>query len=552
MEDEKNFQTNINVTLFPHQITSVLSMEKIEREKFIIEGNYHQYKTIMGILGDIPGYGKSLTIVSLMARDKMEWKASPSVDYEYEWLKGPFNIYSCIDIFVKRKVDENLIVASTSIISQWEEYFTHSELKVTTIDTKASIEEFKFGGQDVVIVSPTMFNNFLRKVGGETIIWKRFIYDEPGITHIPNMSYVFAGFYWFVTATYKNLLNGVKGNRTHFLNSLFNRFVTSPYLLKKFLIKNDDEYVKSSFKIPETIFKYHKYFKPAILNVIQNHISEDIYLMLQAGDVSGALHSMGSETNSNIYDIVSKKKMDQLKVAEFKESMYKEDAKNPERYQKWSNVVKRLIAELEEMKQKYENVIKEDCCICYSSITEPVLVPCCQNIFCGECCVNWFKTKINCPLCRSAIDPSKIIHITNDKKEEKKLPKEERKKTKGEVIIDIIKSKIELEETRILIFSEFDETFNVIRKDFIDNKINYIELTGIKTSKDKKLLKFKNGNVKVLFLNSKTNCAGINLQHTTDIIFYHPMSIYTSEQIIGRANRIGRVGNLTVHNFTDT
>lgn len=550
MEDEKNFQTNIDIKLFPHQITSVLSMEKIEREKFIIEDQHHHYKTIMGILGDIPGYGKSLSVVSLLARDKMEWKTT-SVNYEYEWLKGPYNIYSCIDIYVKKRVNENLIMASTSIIGQWEEYFSYSKLRVTTIDSRASIEEFKFGEQDVVIVSPTMYNNFLHKVGNETIMWKRFIYDEPGITHIPNMSYVFAGFYWFVTATYNNLISGVKGNKNHFLNTLFGR-MTSSFFLKKFLIKNADDYVKASFKIPETVYEFHKYFKPAILNVIQNHISPDIYLMLQAGDVTGALHSMGSETGSNIYDIVSKKKMDQLKIAEFKESMYKEDAKNQDRYQKWCETSKKLRAELDEMKQKYENVVNEDCCICYAPISEPVLVPCCQNIFCGACCVNWFKTKINCPLCRSAINPSKIIHITKDKKEDKKQPKEEKKKTKGEVIIDIIKSKIQQESTRILIFSEFDETFNVIRKDFIDNKINYIELTGIKTSKEKKLLKFKNGQVKVLFLNSKANCAGINLQHTTDIIFYHPMSVYTSEQIIGRANRIGRTGSLTVHNFIDS
>ena len=58
---------------------------------------------------------------------------------------------------------------------------------------------------------------------------------------------------------------------------------------------------------------------------------------------------------------------------------------------------------------------------------------------------------------------------------------------------------------------------------------------------------FKEGKVRVLFLNSNYNGAGINLQESTDIILYHDMNEDMKKQIIGRANRIGRKLQLSVH-----
>ena len=56
-------------------------------------------------------------------------------------------------------------------------------------------------------------------------------------------------------------------------------------------------------------------------------------------------------------------------------------------------------------------------------------------------------------------------------------------------------------------------------------------------------------NTQVIFLNSKYNGAGINLQEATDIILYHEMNFNTETQIIGRANRIGRKIPLNVHHL---
>ena len=84
---------------------------------------------------------------------------------------------------------------------------------------------------------------------------------------------------------------------------------------------------------------------------------------------------------------------------------------------------------------------------------------------------------------------------------------------------------------------------------FLENEIKWIELTGTSITKNKKLKSFKEGDISVIFLNSRVNCAGINLEECTDIILYHDMDYNVQTQIIGRANRIGRKINLTVHKF---
>jgi len=61
---------------------------------------------------------------------------------------------------------------------------------------------------------------------------------------------------------------------------------------------------------------------------------------------------------------------------------------------------------------------------------------------------------------------------------------------------------------------------------------------------------FKDGKLKVIFLNSSFDGAGLNLQEATDIILYHDMPPHTQSQIIGRANRIGRQLPLHVHHLS--
>ena len=58
---------------------------------------------------------------------------------------------------------------------------------------------------------------------------------------------------------------------------------------------------------------------------------------------------------------------------------------------------------------------------------------------------------------------------------------------------------------------------------------------------------FNEGNTKVLLLNPQHYGCGLNLEKTTDVIFFHRFDNDMERQIIGRAQRYGRTSILNIH-----
>ena len=121
--------------------------------------------------------------------------------------------------------------------------------------------------------------------------------------------------------------------------------------------------------------------------------------------------------------------------------------------------------------------------------------------------------------------------------------------TKLETIIDIIKKN---QSGKFLIFSDHDKSFNSITIVLEENGITSTQIRGNVKTIEEKLSSFKKGDIKAIFLNSKYNGAGLNLQEATDIILYHEMNFNIETQILGRANRIGRKIPLNVHHLKIT
>jgi SNF2 family DNA or RNA helicase len=97
-------------------------MEKLEKfKRFTIENRY-SCETEFGILGDIPGYGKSYSIIALLLRDKMEW------DCSQEYVKNDVRVFNdsvrIIQPSVKKRIKTNLIVCPVSVMKQWSEYLS--------------------------------------------------------------------------------------------------------------------------------------------------------------------------------------------------------------------------------------------------------------------------------------------------------------------------------------------------------------------------------------------------------------------------------------------
>lgn len=537
LNDEQRID-DIKVPLFHHQETSILNMEERERTQFVKVGDC-KIETNISILGDMPGYGKTRSLCGLIYRDRMEWDIKKSfVKDQVMEVRYDSNCIVKMSTEFKR-INSTLCVVSSSILDQWIKESRLFGLRVKTV-TKKSDFEFDPNKYQLILIITTMYNKFIEQY--QNVVWKRFCYDEPASTHIPAMKSIKFGFGWFVTATPYPLLT-VKGQK-HFVKYMFNGM--SDFLFHAITIKNDDEYVRASFEMPPTKIIEYDCINPGVISVVQDIISPEIITMITAGNIQGAIKSLGGDSsNRDIIKLVTENKNNKLNKARTKIKEYT-DRKDDKGIKKWKDRELKIMKEIETIKDRFKNILKDPCAICFLVFSNPVMVPCCQNILCGSCILEWLKNHDNCPLCRQIILANNLITIKHgeDKMEDKGEIKKITGKTKLNTLLDIIK---EHKKNKFIIVSNYDETFTPIRLALIDNDFKFVELKGGITVREKNIKAYKEGNINIIFLNSKFNGSGLNLENTDNIIFYHQLTPNQEKQVIGRTKRIGSSKTLTIH-----
>jgi SNF2 family DNA or RNA helicase len=529
--------TDMKQNLYPHPLCAVKMMENLEEKKNIMTTSYH-IDTNMGIYSDLIGYGKTLTMVALILRDINKFHQKET--FVKEIISGVFGN----GVIVKKtmlnyqKINATLIICSASIVKQWKEEILSTPLRFITIFKKKILDNFTISDFDIVICLPSFYNGLIDRFSNYA--WKRLVYDEPTHTKIKCMKFPTCQFLWLISSTPYDLLNK-SPQSNHFLSNVFSNCMDLN-TLRNIIIKNKDEFVKKSFEMPSIHHLYYECYQP-LLFLVRDLISFHIAEMISAGNIEKAIKQLGGNSTSNVYELVISEKKEELAMVKCKIEKYVQH-EDDEKIIKWQEKFATITRQLQECEERFKDVLLNACNICLSTLKEPVFITCCQNIFCGNCFFCWMKSKKTCPICRNNVSSDMITYIQTNNESTLETPK--RKKNKQETLLEILESN---SQGKYIIFSNYDETFQNIRDLLDDEKISFTEIKGCMETREKQLESFKLGQKNVLFLNSLTNGAGINIQEATDIILYHKMSEDIQSQVIGRAYRIGRKDPLNVHHL---
>lgn len=530
------------VHLFPHQLAAIAMMEKRERMRQACQAHFLlEFNT--SIYSDLTGYGKTYAMIGLIVRDRMSWDMNH--EYIHENISSVFGHGSIIkkSIIRLKRFPTTLVVTGPSLIRQWTTSLMNSpSLKTIVISSMKKVMLLEPSEYDVVLCTAKLYNSVLEKF--PNYAWKRFIFDEPTHVKIQAMRPMYAGFLWFVTAT-PNLLLYTPRKSNSFLHTLFSSYMDYP-LFKSLIVKNEDQFVKASFDMPIEHY-YHECHQP-IYRVLKDLISEPVLEMIAAGNIEKAIKSLGGSTSSNIFHLIESEKQELLREAEWKMEKYKR-LEQDELCKKWSTKYQVLQNEVKTLHARLQKeMVEGQCHICLQQNVQPVLLTCCQNMFCGACVLRWLQEKTECPLCRTAITPRHMLYIESTPMTPSLsiVRPVKTTKTKLEMIVDIIQ---QYSDGRFIIFSCYDETCHLIRNTLRYHQIPFGEVSGTLRKRENCIQNFKENTCSVLFLNSIHNGAGLDLQEATDIILYHPMMECLETQIIGRAQRIGRTSILRVHHF---
>lgn len=533
---------SLRKNLYRHQLASIHRMEKLEIDQLIdYEDGFRE--TRLGINADYTGYGKTLSMIGLIVRDKMLWDMETPFTEE-NITTGAAGLIKTRKIYRYDKLPSTLILMSASIVSHWKQELSFTDLKVGIVDSKHQVEYINVEEYDVIIVTSGMYNALCLRF--QDYAWKRFIFDEPGHIRITGMKDIHAGFIWFITATPEAIALQHKSCRSSFMKKVVGDcyFTNFSDQYSGIIIRNNIDYVKASFVMPQTFHYYHNCVRP-IVKAVSGMVNSTILTMVAAGNIKGAIDALGGKSSDNIIELVKSQKLEKITRLEREKNQLTDEEKIKELTRK----IDSIKVQIDELNSRFESILLDNCVICTEPIRSPVMEPNCQHVFCGECLLTWLKTHNNCPTCRSHINNVDLVYINNEKCNSQEAEKQTRQKkfTPNEKVVDLICSN---PSRKFIIYSSYDFTFELICRSMLElNDITYTTVRGTWKSRSNAIESFKYGDTQVIFLNSSYNAAGINLQEATDIILYHEMEVSTQNQIIGRANRIGRTVPLNVHHI---
>ena len=482
-----------------------------------------------GIMSDKPGSGKTFVILALIY-----------ISIKFFNSKGaniiivPHNIYTqwinSIEIFLGKSLKYNCLVDYDEI----NKLYTNSELL------------YKY---DIIITTPLMYDIFARTINSLNIFVRRVFFDEADSMKNLLVNAINSYMTWFISASISSVFNSSNMKAT----------IGKYELYLPTLLRNEcwclDEFIDSNIKLPKpNIEKFvcKDFYIDLILSKILNqeqikYINAHDYSNIRQ-ECGGKLIKTNKELLKQLYEFSNKIILDtngvlndlQKNKIEVSDTITK-NLRKKQIYTQRLESIKLLSLNYNLCIQCFTNINKYTC---YKSP--------CNDLICEECwekiCENSKEKKSNmsniCLTCNK-------IHNIDTYKEEKLYPNIKGNnfisKTKYNKFI-ILDNVLEICDKKIIIYSEFGGLNNYLKNYSIDYNIKIEELNaGNIKDIDRILISYRDDpKVKILLIDNAYFGIGLNMEYTTDIIFFHNIEEKLKTQLIGRAQRFGRKYKLNI------
>lgn len=578
----------IKIPLKPHQkagLHKAIIMEKVGKLNYNI-ANFNSYtsrqtlygefhiKSNVGIIGDMVGYGKTLTALSIVASNPCN-----NIFVNNEIIHTTYNKYSAF--FAGFMEKDNTLINNSSIKTtlaivprgpvyiQWQTAIqTQTSLKGLFIDSITTIRKnlppqrsnFNvlrdfFEKYDIVLIKNTTFKTLMDYYAFSNNItlthplssWDRILIDEAHeiINKITLLNFKFL---WLISASYQFIINnyGTRGTIGYTVLNILNA-----ERISILLIKGQRNFVMQSFNIPEPIEHIYLCKQTNNITAVQPFLSQQVQERLNANDIQGAIREMGgtNETENDIINLVTREiKRDihnKEREIEYIKSLDIPDDQKENRLVGHNTELNRLNDKYNSLIERVSALSEKNCSICYDVYNSPIMIEC-THVFCGSCLINWMRTNArSCPECRLPILSKKLIGIVSQKNQSDNVKQEQVDEilSKEDRLIKLIQ---ENPNGKFLVFSRIDSGFYHLIDKLQQNRITYGEMKGTTGHMMNVLEQFKSGQIKVILLNTYYAGSGIDISFATDVVIFHSMGL-DRMQAVGRAQRQGRTSQLHIH-----
>jgi SNF2 family DNA or RNA helicase len=592
--------SKIKKTLKPHQLACLYKAIYMENVGSITYRNRDakiKISTNIGIIGDIVGYGKTLTALSIIAHNPLEKIHTNSVKVHSFHSAKAYNYFTAetenlslpnLDTMINSTL---IIVPRGPVYVQWEKTLKEStDLKYIAIEDlnyiKKNIPQLNntnghreiidyFNQFDVVLIKNTTLDRLLdyynypvRYSNNFIYNWKRIMIDECHdiINKIEIFNYMFI---WLISGTYFNMCHKIS-------SSSYSQYYNIKDILREdyinyILVKCNKDFVKESFKIPPIIEHYHLCKMSKYLKIIKKYINSSILDKINANDISGAIKDLGgkNETEEGMATLIcadmNKNLSNKHREREYIVSLDILEENKANRLKTIDSEIASIEGKIKDLTERITEINSKICSICLDNVTQPIILEC-THIFCGGCLFKFLNANTlgaitkKCPDCRAEIKSTENLTAIVSRKNAvagaadtdtvaNEIATDTSKIGKGilnkeETLLEILKNK---PEGKFIVFSRVDVFTNIIKL-LVSNGITFAELKGNTSHMMNVLKDFKNGIINVILLTTQYAGYGIDINYATDVIIFHSMPV-DKQQAIGRAQRVGRTNNLIVHNL---
>ena len=561
---------NAKIQLKPHQLAQLHACRAFEHGLAHVSHDEFM-RSRLGVIGDKVGAGKSYVALSLML--------SPLPDIynsDRDVLNFANNTVQIGRRHKQRLVDSSLLVIPHNLVRQWQDYieaYVPPGTRTLMVGRTRVLENLDdINNYDIVVVTNTLYASIAKLSDG--VRWKRIVFDEVDSIKIINCTFIDSCTYWFVTASYNNVIHPLgktmldratnryvemaSGMRmSGFVRNLFNelhKVLEPPHTLSTLIVKNKDAFVDLSANLPPLSNHIIKCCQSREINILHGLVDHTIIQRLNANDVRGALSYISPvrrQTESNIIatlieSLDRKARNISVKIEYHRSLDYDDPALRDAETARLDVKRKAIMSSISAIQERISS--SGTCPICYDDIDQKCIVPCCQNAFCIRCITRWLSQTDKCPLCKgnSSIRDMFVVSAEAD------VVQSSSSCTAAPVLKSKIDNLAELVNRfkeggrKVIIFSAYDNTFNVVVPILIRENVTYECLNGTGAHISLVTRRYKEANLNVLLANACNFGSGLNLENTTDIIMFHRFDSEVERQVIGRAQRPGRTLPLNV------
>jgi hypothetical protein len=498
--------------------------------------NAHLINGKIGIIGDPPGTGKSLSVLTYIAKYT---DAFPKITCELTTNSSRY-FYSHELTEIRDASYSNLIIVPHSLFSQWKnEIAHHTALKYVPIETKRILKMPDLPdiivSSSFVLTTHSCYKYVSQYAQLHNIKWNNVFIDEASSIYInsadPPLRFQFL---WLISNNWIPLIFKTPSLIKNQLYCLKDRLAIHPELETWLLDHNTSHYdgiLTSSAFFKDYLPHFHPFKGLTVLRTSLPLINSSVNLVAPITTVlqcrpNISLHSLTSYYLArNIEPNIVSEKIPNLFQALGVQFRTLDDyiiAQPPGKHQ----LIRRKVED-------------NECVICLDRTEYPTIVNCCYNVYCAKCILRNTLVSQKCATCRDVLDVSNLCCLQQLSDSETIIVK-----NKAQTCLDLIR---ENPEGKFIIHSSFENIFYQLFEqiDSLGYKAERLEnnlFSLLRTVKN-----FTEGTTKILFVSNVDLIRGISLPTTSHLIFYHELPVSELKQVlIHSAQRIGRLQPLKI------